>query len=203
MVKVKICGLTRPEDIDIVNALKPDYIGFVFAESRRRLTAEEAGKLSAALNGGIKKVGVFVNAERETVKRAAGICGLDIVQLHGDERPEDCIFPGLEVWKALRIREAADLRRMEDYRADRFLLDAYVQDAYGGSGTAFNWDLLANCGRKGEIVLAGGLSPENVEAAIRAVRPYAVDVSSGVETAGYKDYRKVKEFMERARKENA
>jgi len=200
VTKVKVCGLTCREDVEIVNALKPDYAGFVFAPGRHYLNDDRAKDLCAMLDGSIQKVGVFVNEEKNRIEEIIKKSGLDAVQLHGDERPEDCGFESCEVWKAFRIRQKGDLMRLNDYRVDRFLLDAYAAGAYGGTGKRFEWSLLDGFNGKENIILAGGLSPDNVKAAIAAVSPYAVDVSSGVETNGRKDYGKVKEFIDKAGK---
>ena len=200
MVKVKICGLRRREDIEIVNELLPDYAGFVFCNSKRRLDVCEAAALCAALDGRIKKVGVFAFQERAFIEKAAAECGLDAIQLHGDETPEQCVYRGVEVWKAVRVRDEESVRLAESWPAERILFDAYDDKTYGGSGKAFDWELLRPFKDKRRMVLAGGLSPENVAAAALKARPYAVDVSSGVETDGRKDYEKVKLFIENARR---
>lgn len=199
MVKIKICGLTRYQDVDYVNELKVDYAGFVFAKSPRRVDLPHAEKLIARLNKGIKKVGVFVNQGREFIKDACNFLGLDVIQLHGDETPDEAAAYGVEVWKAVRVRDRNDLLQAFTYRVDGILLDAAVQGSYGGTGQTFDWDLLDGVSFDKKIILAGGLNPLNVCSAIAKVKPYAVDVSSGVETNGFKDYYKMKDFVERVR----
>lgn len=202
MVRIKICGLRRKQDIEWVNFLKVDYAGFVFAESRRRVDLKEAERLSALLEKGIKKVGVFVNQSPDFVKGVCGALGIDVIQLHGDESQkeiESYLGLGFEVWKAIRIKDKSDLISAFEYRVDGVLLDAAVRGMYGGTGRTFNWDILKGVYFKNKIILAGGLDPQNVGLAIAKVKPFAVDVSSGVETEGYKDFFKMKEFVERVR----
>ena len=199
--KVKICGIRRQEDILLMNRLIPDFIGFVFAPSKRRVSPELAAQLVQLLDGGIRKVGVFVDEKPEAVVSTARLCRLDAVQLHGDECAGEIrdirkqLGEGVEVWKAIRVKNPASLNRMEEEDAHRYLLDACSGDAYGGTGKSFDWRLVEGLCCSGRIILAGGLTPDNVHAAIRRVQPYAVDVSSGVETDGFKDSRKVKNFL--------
>ena len=199
MTRVKICGLQCRGDAEIINVLKPDYAGFIFCPSKRQVEIGKAKKMCALLSPDIKKVGVFVNQDRRDIERIAGECGLDVVQLHGDETPEQCRYDGCEVWKAVRIRGKDSLEAINAYSVDRFLLDAYSDSAYGGMGKVFNWDILSNYAGKSDIVLAGGLNSSNIEKAIAAVAPYAVDVSSGVETGGKKDFDKVNELIKKVR----
>lgn len=202
MVKIKICGLMRQQDIEWVNFLKIDYAGFVFAESPRRVNLKQAERLIALLDEGIKKVGVFVNQSREFIKGVCSVLGLDVIQLHGDESPEKVesyLGCGFEVWKAVRVKDENDIKLAGAYRADGILLDTAVCGRYGGTGRTFDWDILEGMSFDGKIILAGGLNPQNVGLAIAKVKPYAVDVSSGVETDGFKDFSKMKEFVERVR----
>ncbi len=203
--KIKICGITCEEDIRILNRYLPDYAGFVFAESRRRIPAETAKKLGESLDPKIKKAGVFVNMELEQLLEVSGIAGLDAVQLHGDETQEyierlrESFAGKTQIWKVLRISGKNSLDAMERYKADLFLTDAYVKGVPGGSGKQFDWSLLTELENRKNIILAGGLNPENVSDAISTVKPYGVDVSSGVETAGKKDDLLVGEFIKKAR----
>jgi phosphoribosylanthranilate isomerase len=143
---------------------------------------------------------LFVNAPREDVFKAIAGCGLSLLQFHGDETPEDCLQFGVKSLKAFRIRDAESLRALPDYKTDAWLLDAFSPAARGGTGEKFNWELAVEAQKLGKpIFLAGGLTPENVAAAVRKVRPYAVDVSSGVESSpGKKDHAKVKAFIRAA-----
>nr|WP_242948217.1 phosphoribosylanthranilate isomerase [Caldicoprobacter faecalis] len=202
VVKIKICGLKRYQDIDYVNELKVDYAGFVFAKSPRRVDLQHAERLIARLDKGIRKVGVFVNQSREFIKEACSALGLDVVQLHGDETPDEVAayaVYGVEMWKAIRVKGEDGLVRAGEYRVDGILLDAAVQGRYGGTGQTFDWGLLEGVSFNSKLILAGGLNSHNVCSAIARVKPYAVDVSSGVETGGFKDYKKMKEFVERVR----
>lgn len=201
-VRVKICGITREKDVGYINRYLPDYIGFVFAGSRRCITPEHACFLSGLLDAGVKKVGVFVNEDPCRVKEITERCKLDVIQLHGDETAEyvnEIKVPNLEIWKAFRIRGKESILSIKGYSVDAFVLDTYEAGSYGGTGTAFDWNIAAGASKYGRIVLAGGLSPENVAAALEAAKPFAVDVSSGVETKGFKDGDKIKEFIRAAR----
>ena len=146
-------------------------------------------------------VGLFVNEAPQRIREIADGCGLDVIQLHGDEGPADCDFSPRRVVKALRVRDAASLAGHEDFRVAALLLDTWVPGAYGGTGHSFNWELAGQVARQRPVILAGGLTPENVAEAVRSVRPYAVDVSSGVEAApGKKDPAKVAAFITAARR---
>ncbi|HHV28569.1 phosphoribosylanthranilate isomerase [Acetivibrio mesophilus] len=210
MTSVKICGLRRKEDIDYVNFYRPGFAGFVFAESRRKVSAETAMLLRKALLPQIKSVGIFVNEEEKAVAEIAEYTGLDCVQLHGDEPPEyigklkdllgKITKKKIEIWKAIRVKNKESLEIMSAFDADAFLLDAYVEGSYGGAGSVFDWQLASDIAAKyGRIILAGGLNPENVKTAVARVKPYGVDVSSGVETEGFKDADKIRDFIDRVR----
>jgi len=201
-VIVKICGITNTPDAMAAAQAGADALGFVFYEgSPRYLTTATAAAIIHELPPAIVKVGLFVNAAEEVVQRAVAECGLNLLQFHGDESPDYCLQFGLMSMKAFRIRDAASLKALPDYRTDAWLLDAYVPDQYGGTGDTFNWDLAVEAQRLGRpIFLAGGLTPENVGAAVQKVRPYAVDVSSGVESVpGRKDHAKVSAFIKAAK----
>jgi len=201
-VIVKICGITNTPDALAAAQAGADALGFVFYEgSPRFITIDAAAAVIRELPPAIVKVGLFVNAPEETVQRAVAECGLNLLQFHGDETPVYCLQFGLMSMKAFRVRDSASLKALPDYRTDAWLLDAYVPDQYGGTGDTFNWDLAVEAQRLGRpIFLAGGLTPENVGAAVNKVRPYAVDVSSGVESApGKKDHTKVMAFIKAAK----
>lgn len=200
MTKIKLCGLTRPEDIRAANALMPDYVGFVFARgSRRCVTPERAAELKALLIPSITAVGVFVNERPERVAELMRGGVIDAAQLHGDEDDEYVArlkrLSGGEVIRAFRVRNAADAARAERSAADRILLDAGA-----GDGVPLDLDLVAGVER--EYFLAGGLDARNVRAAIRRLSPYAVDVSSGIESNGIKDEKKMAAFVAAVRQEN-
>ena len=201
-VKVKICGITNTEDAQAAIAAGTDLLGFVFAaESPRRVTVEQAAAIAREVPPYVVRVGLFVNAPEELVSEAMGACALQLLQFHGDETPEYCRqFPAMSM-KAFRVKDAETLRMLPEYPTDAWLLDAFVPGQRGGTGHAFNWDLAVEAVKLGKpVFLAGGLTPENVAKAVRKVRPYGVDVSSGVEFApGKKDHAKVRAFIEAAK----
>lgn len=200
MVKVKICGLRRKEDIKYANELKPDYVGFVFAKSKRQIEVEQALDLISLLDKEIKTVGVFVNEPVENALKIAQTLNLDVLQFHGDET-QDYIdnFKNFTVWKAIRIKDKEDLEKTKEFKVNSFVFDTLTKNEYGGTGKTFNWEVLKEMELNVPIILAGGLNENNVEEAIKIVDPYAVDVSSGVETEGYKDFKKMKSFIEKVR----
>ena len=201
-VKVKICGITNLADGMAAAEAGADALGFVFYDqSPRAISIEAAATLIRQLPPFILKVGVFVNAPEDLVVRAIRKCGLNLLQFHGDETPEYCLQFGLMSMKAFRIRDAASLQALLGYHTDAWLLDAYSPDRPGGTGETFNWDLALEAQGWGRpIFLAGGLTPENVAEAVRRARPYAVDVSSGVEAApGRKDHAKLRAFIQAAK----
>lgn len=199
MTKIKFCGLSRPCDIQAVNALKPEYIGFVFApQSRRYISPEKASELKSLLCPEIKAVGVFVNENPKTVAGLLDRGIVDLAQLHGEET-EDCIkelraLCNRPIIRAFRIRTAEDVRAAEKSAADFLLFDSG-----SGGGTVFDWSLIKQIKRP--YFLAGGLDIHNVEDAVRLLDPYAVDVSSGIETNGFKDRTKMGKFISAVRKE--
>ncbi|MCG2730888.1 MAG: phosphoribosylanthranilate isomerase [Acetobacterium sp.] len=198
MTKIKICGLTRLADIKAVNAAQPDYIGFVFATSKRQVDMETARTLKQVLDPGIKAVGVFVNHPMAEIIALAEAGIIDLIQLHGDEAEATVrllqLQTGLPVIRAFRIKSQADIK---ETAADYRLFDTYDPSQYGGSGAAFNWELLQ--GVTGDFFLAGGLNSGNIEAAIKQVKPYCIDISSGVETDGVKDRDKIIEIVAKTR----
>lgn len=201
-VKVKICGLTNLPDALAASEAGADALGFVFCEqSPRTVSLEAAAGIIRQLPPSVVKVGVFVNAGEEFVRRAIAECGLNLLQFHGDESPAYCLQFQLMAMKAFRIRDAASLQALKEYRTDAWLLDSYAPGKLGGTGEKFNWDLAVEAQKLGRpIFLAGGLNPENVADAVRCVRPYAVDVSSGVEKApGKKDHTRVSAFIQAAK----
>ena len=202
MTKVKICGITSPEDALIAVEAGADALGFVFyKESPRHIFPEEAARIINLLPPFIQTVGLFVNEAPEVVNQVSRNCRLGLVQLHGDETPEGCRKIEQRVIKAFRVRSLTCLDPIDDYRISGCLLDAYSPSFYGGTGKSFNWEIAREAMTRGHrIVLAGGLTPDNVAEAIRQVRPYAVDVSSGVESApGKKDADKVRQFIRNAK----
>jgi phosphoribosylanthranilate isomerase len=202
MVQVKICGITRLEDARVAVEAGADALGFVFyPPSPRCVTPEQAEQIIRRLPPFVTTVGLFVDVPLDTVHETALWCGLDRVQLHGRETPEFCARVKRPVIKAFRIKNADSLADLPGYRVAAFLLDAYVEGALpGGTGASFPWQLAAQAKPYGPVILAGGLSPENIEAAITQIHPYGVDVSSGVESVpGVKDHQKVRQFIQRAK----
>lgn len=204
--KVKICGLKRREDIEMVNRYRPDFAGFVFAQSRRRVTEEEAALLRQQLDGTIPAAGVFVNAPQEQILRLVRRQVIQLVQLHGDEdqayilelqeRMKE-IAAKIPVIRAVRVQSAEQVQKEEQGPADYLLLDTYRKGVYGGSGKAFDKRLVPKLFKP--YFLAGGLTPDNVAENISRCHPWAVDVSSAVETDGVKDGEKIRVFIERVR----
>lgn len=201
MVRVKICGITNITDALVAVEAGADALGFVFYDrSPRYIKPLAAAGIIAKLPPFIQTVGLFVNEEAEQVNWIADFCGLDLVQLHGDESPEDCVAVNRRIIKAFRVQGGSTVELLAKYPVAGYLLDAWSADAYGGTGHTFNWELAASAGQYGPIILAGGLAPGNVAQAIRVVQPYAVDVSSGVESApGRKDQEKVRQFIKLAK----
>jgi phosphoribosylanthranilate isomerase len=203
MVKVKVCGITNPEDARVAADAGADAIGLVFAESPRRVSVERAREIASTLPEGILKVGVFVDAEPEEVLGIAREVGLDYAQLHGDEPPEavaEIREGGVGVVKALRVRNAEALAAVERYEADLFLLDAWSAKVRGGTGARFDWELAKSLKGRDNIVVSGGLNPENVREAIEFFEPYGVDASSSLEDRpGKKSGERVRRFVSAAR----
>jgi len=200
--RVKICGITSVADGQAAAEAGADLIGLMFYEpSPRYVSLDAAAGIARALPPEVQRVGVFVNPTTELVRRAIGECQLSLLQFHGDEPPDFCTQFGLMSLKAFRIRDAASLDALPNYETDGYLLDAYSPEARGGTGEKFNWDLAVEAQKFGRpIFLAGGLTPANVAAAVKQVQPFAVDVSSGVESApGKKDPVKVRAFIQAAR----
>lgn len=196
MVKIKICGLKRLEDIEIVNRHKPDYIGFVFADSKRKVSHDLARQMKENLDSNIVSVGVFVDASADEILGLFDDGTIDIAQLHGSESEEfiknlkDKTDNQLKIINAIEMNECIDLKKYDNSEADYLLLDSGK-----GSGKTFDWKLIRNDLKK-EFFLAGGLTSSNVAQAIEEFKPYAVDLSSSLETDGFKDENKIKEIME-------
>jgi phosphoribosylanthranilate isomerase len=195
MTRIKICGITSLQDALAVVQYGSDALGFVFAESPRKISPERAREIILRLPPFITTVGVFVDEPAEMVQEMALLCRLDALQFHGHESPEYCQYFDRKVIKAFKMGTGSIDQEMARYDVDAYLLDSSTG---GGSGQRFNWDLAT--GVKGRIILAGGLTPENVAQAIAKVRPYAVDVSTGVEISpGRKDHPRMKEFIRNVR----
>ncbi len=239
MIRVKICGIMRAEDALLAAEAGADFIGLIFAESPRRLSAGRAAEIVRALGSPLRDVemtppphaevagaadwfrqaagalerllerkrpltvGVFADMDMETVNSVADECGLDLIQFSGGESWHDCLLANRQVIKALRVREGDSaesvLAAIEPGTAVACLLDPQVAGAYGGTGHLLDWGMASRVAREMPMILAGGLTPDNVAEAVRAVRPWAVDVSSGVEREGVKDGDKIRAFISAAR----
>jgi phosphoribosylanthranilate isomerase len=201
-VKVKICGITSVGDAQAAVQAGADAIGLMFySGSPRRVSMEAAQEIAQSLPSSVIRAGVFVDPNPSEVFASIQLCGLTLLQFHGAETPEFCQQFGVMTMKAFRVRNAGSLAPLPSYIADAFLLDSYVEDKVGGTGETFNWDLAVEAKKFGRpIFLAGGLTPENVTTAIRAVQPFGVDVSSGVENSpGRKNPEKIRAFIAAAR----
>ena len=192
-MKLKFCGLTREADITAVNETKPDYIGFVFADSRRRVTDAQAARLRAQLAAGIQAVGVFVRDDPAHIAALANGGTIDLIQLHGGEDAEYIAalrrLTDKPIVYAVRVRERADIVRAAALEAEYLLLDTYVKGVAGGSGQAFDWSLIGETPKP--YFLAGGLTESNIPQAMQT-GAYALDLSSGIETDGIKDAGKMR-----------
>jgi len=203
MVKVKICGITNPEDAVTSAEYGADAIGLVFAPSPRQVTPAQARNIVSHVPPGVIKVGVFANHDLAEVEEVMARCRLDFAQLHGSESPEYCTALGTRAIKAFRVNNEGILQIIGQYHTCAYLLDSYSPHAAGGTGQTFNWDIAVRAKKFGRIILSGGLTPENVAEAIAMVHPTAVDVSSGVESSpGKKDRDKLRAFINAVRSVN-
>lgn len=196
-----MCGITNSEDAQAAIESGADALGFVFAKSPRRVTKEQARDIVKNLPPFVSFVGVFVDERVEVIQEIGDFCHIGTVQLHGNE-PPSCLnhLEGYKIIKAFRIKEESDLMPLGDYQPHAFLLDSYVKDVMGGTGVPFKWDIARAAHKYGTVILSGGLTPENIREAIRVVKPYAVDVSSGVESSpGKKDHLLMKRFIGNAK----
>lgn len=197
---VKMCGIRREEDVQYANEVCPDYIGFVFADSPRKVSWEDAASFRKDLKKEIRCVGVFVNETPEKIAEIAVRIPLDAVQLHGDETEEDIrqlrSLCDKEIWKAARVRSKDDIQKVQTLPADRILLDSFSKEAYGGTGRTINLDILSESEITKPYFLAGGLNIENLKGILEKIHPEGIDISSGIETSGCKDLDKMKKIME-------
>lgn len=205
MARVKICGITNKEDAFAAIDFGADALGFVcYAGSPRAVDSDTAKDIISTLPPFVTTVGVFVDDDKKNLERTASYVGLDAIQLHGSESPEYCSsIDNKKIIKAIKVKYLSDLDVLKNYTSvSAFLLDTYSPDQHGGTGQKFNWDIAVEAKKFGRIILAGGLNHDNIENAIELVRPYGVDVSSGVEgnIKGKKDPAKLKLFIERAKK---
>lgn len=196
--KVKICGITNLTDAIAAQKLGADALGFIFyPQSPRYIQPRDAQRIIAKLSKKIKKIGVFVNPLAADAKRIATLCGLDMLQFHGDEPPAFCRkFPGHTIIKAFRVKGENSLTRIHEYKTDYYLFDTYIKGSFGGTGKRFNWPLIKKLKTTRPFFISGGLNPKNVAFLIKAAHPDWVDVSSGVEvSAGIKDKGLMRKFM--------
>ena len=196
MTRIKFCGLTDPEQAQKIAEMGAHAIGMVFAKSPRKVSIDQAKAITNSLPPFVQSIGVFVNESIENIKKIVDLCGLDLVQLHGEEAPEVCkaLYPrSIKVWRIKTIEDIEKLIPYEKY-VRGFLLDAYSEKAYGGTGLTFDWRIAVEARKRlsRPVILAGGLNPENSREAIELVQPWGIDISSGVEISpGKKDLKKV------------
>ena len=202
-MKVKICGITSRRDALKAVELGVDALGFIFARSPRQITPEGARRIVEALPPFVKTVGVFVNENAASIREHIDYCGLDLIQLHGDESPDFCSELMPYSIKALRMKDHSSVLTGKAYNSNvrALLLDTYAEDKVGGTGATFDWQLAIKIKEAGvPVILSGGLGPSNITEAIKTVKPYAVDVNSGVEERpGKKSYRKMEELIQKIR----
>lgn len=205
-MKIKICGIRRHQDIEYINEFLPDYIGFIFAKSKRQITSTECLVLKKELDPSIKTVGVFVNESLEKVISTTLVANLDVIQLHGDETKEYILdlknklknSPSLKdtlVWKAIRVKGEKDIISGDKLPVDCLLLDSFSKQSYGGTGKTIDLDIIKSSTIKNQFFLAGGLNIDNILNTLSEVSPYGVDISSGVETDGFKDRNKIEKII--------
>ena len=202
-VKVKICGMTNLKDVKVAVDGGVDAVGFIFyKKSPRSVTMQAVRKIVLELPPFVDSVGVFVNETAEQINKIADRCNLDRVQLHGNESPTFCKKIRRRVIKAIRVKDIQALKKLSDYPVSSFLLDTFSEDQYGGTGRVFDWNLAYPAKKYGPIILAGGLTPNNVRQAIQRIQPYGVDVCSGVESQpGIKDHKKMQIFLKNVKAE--
>ena len=198
MTKIKICGITNFKDASKSLDYGADALGFIFYKNSKRFTdPADALKIIKELPPFVTKVGVFVNSSLRQINKITRELAINAVQLHGDETPEFCSKIPYTAIKALRVNDPEDLKKVDSFTVKAILFDTHSGSEYGGTGKTFDWKILKKLKTDKNIILSGGLNPGNVEQAIKSVRPYAVDVSSGVEKSpGIKDHKKIKHFIE-------
>jgi phosphoribosylanthranilate isomerase len=199
-VKVKVCGMTSLKDA--LNAVEggADAVGFIFyKKSPRSVTMKTVREIALELPPFVDTVGVFVDETAEQINKIADYCNLDIIQLHGNESPTFCKKIRRKVIKAFRIKDMQSVKKISNFQVSGFLLDTFSENLHGGTGKVFDWNLALPAKKFGPVIMAGGLTPNNVQQAVRQIRPYGVDVCSGVESEpGIKDYKKVRAFLKNA-----
>ncbi|ENQ3104964.1 phosphoribosylanthranilate isomerase [Bacillus cereus] len=202
MPLIKICGIRTYKEALAAVSLGANAIGFVFSSSKRQVDSDTVKEIISKLPPFTNAVGVFVDEEIEKVNEIAKYCGLTYVQLHGVESPEYCSKINVPVIKTIKVKSEEDIYSMKKYNTYAFVLDSFVQGQSGGTGKVFDWNLATKASEYGNVILAGGLTPENLLQAIKKIRPLAVDVSSGVEKDGMKDMKRMYEFVKICQKYN-
>ena len=200
-IKVKICGMTQLKDALFAVEQGVDAVGFIFyKKSPRAVTMKTVREIIKKLPPLVETVGVFVNESAERVNKMADYCGLDLVQLHGEESPAFCRKIRRRVIKAFRVKDLQSIKQLSKFPVSGFLLDTFSDNLHGGTGKTFDWNLALPAKKIGPVILAGGLTPSNIRQAVSRVRPYGVDVCSGVEkSSGIKDLEKVRAFLKNIR----
>jgi phosphoribosylanthranilate isomerase len=200
-VKVKVCGMTSLKDALVAVEEGADAVGFIFyKKSPRSVTMKTVREIVLELPPFVDTVGVFVDETAEQINKIADYCNLDIIQLHGDESPTFCKKIRRRVIKAFRIKDMQSVKKLSGFLVCGFLLDTFSENLHGGTGKVFDWNLVLPAKKFGSVIMAGGLTPNNVQQAIRQVRPYGVDVCSGVESEpGIKDHKKIRAFLKNAK----
>ena len=199
-VKVKVCGMTSLKDALVAVEGGADAVGFIFyKKSPRSVTMKTVREIVLELPPFVDTVGVFVDETAEQVNKIADYCNLDIIQLHGNESPTFCKKIRRKVIKAFRIKDMQSVKKLSSFQVSGFLLDTFSENLHGGTGKVFDWNLALPAKKFGPVIMAGGLTPNNVQQAVRQIRPYGVDVCSGVESEpGIKDHKKVRAFLKNA-----
>lgn len=202
-MKVKICGIKNEDEIKIINKFPVNYIGFIFAESKRKISLLEAKELRDIIRKDIEVVGVFLNQNIDLINETIKECNLQYVQLHGEESVDYCQKVKAKVWKTISVNEKGFLHNYKNYLSvvDGILLDTAVKELKGGTGQVFNWKLAKNLSKEFKLILAGGLNPDNILEAINIVKPDIIDMNSGLETNFIKDELKINRLFERLKEE--
>ena len=200
-VKVKVCGMTNLKDTLVAVEEGADAVGFIFyKKSPRSVTMKLVREIILELPPFVDTVGVFVDETAEQINKIADNCNLDLIQLHGNESPTFCKRMRRRVIKAFRVKDMQSVKKLSSYQVSGFLLDTFSESLQGGTGKVFDWNLALPAKKMGPVIMAGGLTPNNVQQAIRQVRPYGVDVCSGVESQpGIKDHKKIRAFLKNAK----